>query len=119
MQAADEHPVDELVGRPGGDLAGERKNEHIIDAGVGEQLTALIDAGELLRSVLRPKYGDGVRIEGDRHQRQASGVCELAAALHHVLVAEMDAVEVPDHDDGTTEVVSNLIERTPHTHEGQ
>ena len=45
-----------------------------------------------------------------------SPVGELARAAHHVLVAEVDAVEVADDHHGAAEVGRHLVEGTPESH---
>ncbi len=116
VQGVDEHAVDELLGRPGSDLARERDHEDVVHAGLAQQLAALVDPGERARRVFGAQHRHRVRVEGDRDDEESLGVGDLPRASYDVPVAEVDPVEVADHDDGATEVGRHVVDGSPDAH---
>jgi hypothetical protein len=59
-----------------------------------------------------------VRVEGHRDDVLDTDVVgDLTGAADHVLVTEVDPVEVADGDRGAAEVVGHLVERAPDPHD--
>ena len=109
--------VDEPLRGPGRHLAGERHDEHGVDAGLAEQRGPGVQVGQRRRRVLGPQHRHRVRVEGDRHDGQAAQrPRDLAGPAHDVLVAEVHAVEVADRDDGPAEVAGHVVEGSPDLH---
>jgi hypothetical protein len=116
-QRVDEHPLDELLGRPRGQIPVEAQDQHGVDTCLEQQVTTLVDRGEPPRRPLRQQHLHGVRVEGDGDHRQpAECVGSGAGAADHHPVSAVDAVEVADGDHRATEIGRDLVEGVPDAH---
>ena len=116
VHGVDQHPLGELLGGPRRHVAVEGQGQHVVGAGLGEQLRPALDGGQLGRGVLGPQHRHRRRVEGHRHQRQPARVGELARPRQHPAVPEVDAVEVADHHGGRPEIGRHVGERAPDLH---
>ena len=67
--------------------------------------------------MLRAQNRHRVRVKGDRHDPlDAELPGDLTGSLDHMLVTEVDTVEVADRDDSATEVGRHLAQRAPDPH---
>ncbi len=87
-QPLDEDVVDELLRALAGKALVERDHHQLLDPERGDPLGLGVEAGQQLRSRLRPDHAQRVGLE--RQHRVAAG--------DHLAVAEMDAVELADRD---------------------
>jgi hypothetical protein len=58
-----------------------------------------------------------MRVEGDRHHREAALAAELSRTRDDALMTQVDAVELADRDDGSTPSCGDLIKAVPAVHE--
>ena len=117
VERVDQDLLDEPLGRPGRDVAGERHHEQVVHPRVREQHRARLHGGQGGARVLGAQHRDRVRVEGDRDQVLHAAVAgHLAGAPHHVLVTEVYPVEVADRHDRPTEVGGNVVDRAPDPH---
>src|SRR3954451_20889668 len=57
-----------------------------------------------------------MRVEGDRHDQEATLVGDLSRSTEDVAVAAVHAVEVADHDSRASQVGRDLVEGMPDLH---
>ena len=65
----------------------------------------------------RPDHLIRVRVEGDRHHRQAVLAAELRRSGNDVLMPAVHAIELADRDDGFTPSCGHLVKALPAVHE--
>ena len=117
-QPVDEHPLDELARRLLRLSLVERQHDGGLDAGLGEQLEALLGIGEQLRCRFRSH--DRGRVTVEREHRRVRRIVggDLADVTDHGLMAEVDAVVGADRDHGSFAGPGGLGQIGDDTHSG-
>ena len=118
VQRVDEHPLDELLRRPGRRPRGRRAAPARASAPASrEQLGAVARS---MVSVVGACSGRSTAIGCGSKVTATTGsaalVGDLAGPGEHLAVPEVDAVEVADHHDGAAEVGRDVGERAPDLH---
>ena len=70
----------------------------------------------VVRGVVGPQHRHRVRVEGDRDDRESALVGDGPGPGDHPTVAEVHAVEVPDHHDRAAEVGRHVVGGPPDLH---
>ena len=118
-QRLDEDLADESLRFPRRELSGEREDEELIDAALGDPSGFGIDGAEQSRFGTGGEHLAGVTVEGDRRRRQAEGVGPGHGAVEDRTVPEMDPVEEPDGHDGSLRGRCQVIEAVDAPHGGR
>ena len=100
--------ADELLGRHRGELPRERDDDEGVDAELGDRLFALPERLDQPRRPLRVEDPHRVRVERQDDRRGVELPGPLDDAAEHLLVPEVDAVEVPDRQDAPPREVRAL-----------
>ena len=92
----DEHPVDELLGRPPGELVRELQHDERVDPRRGDQLGLAVERRQQPGLTAGGEHLAGMPVEGhgDRHQVALPG--NLDRPPDHPSVPQVDPVEEPD-----------------------
>jgi hypothetical protein len=92
--------LDEILGRPKRDLAGERKNQHVLDSFPLHQFHAAFEGSDQTRRTLGRHNFRRVRLESEHGGLPPSHAPDLRRRSQQNTVSRVDAVEIPDRQGG-------------------
>ena len=119
VQHVDEDALHEALGRPLGQLRGERHDQRGVQAGGRHQVQPLVQAGDQLGRAVREEHLHRVRVEGDRHGRGGQRAGALHDAGQHGAVPGVHTVEVAQGHDSARQVGRDVVQVVPALHGGQ
>ncbi len=97
-EAADEHRIDELLGRLTGPRFVEGNDDHGVEPGVGQQLDLVIETRQQFGRQLGSQHPSRVGIERDQRRLRTEIGSEAFDPFDHRSVPDVHAVEHPDRE---------------------
>ena len=108
VQASGENPFREFFRRQLCKIERKRKQKHGFDSFRFHAAQPLVDRHEQLRRAVGRQHASGMRIESEHGRRAAPFARQSHHAPHDLAVADVDAVEIADGDDGGSESCREL-----------
>ena len=102
-------PLEELVGGPPAELAGELENDQTIEPGGVEERGLLVERGQPRRTVVGVEDAPGMGVEGDEDGLAAVLTGRTDHAVDDPAMAAVDAVEVPDAEEGEAVALARAL----------
>jgi len=110
--------IDELLGRGPSVVEGKRDQDEGVDPKVGNVPDLLFRGGDEVEGPpLRMKDHLGMGLEADHHGRALVPMRLFYEMAENMLMAEVDAVEVADGDDGAPQTGGDIFAAPDHVHE--